>query len=285
MSNYEIESFRDGSNVPNTLDIKKERVKNSILIILGLIIGILGVFSGTIMVYYQDVLNVDIRILFLLIGAIICFYGSVNYFLVNRGDSYEKMRHPIEDFTVIIMAPIFVFIIITLLKINPVFIGITRGYAYMFKWVFGILIGALVAGPSLYYLYLYRFRQEEYQKIIGKKEKRLTSSQPLELFRIMPMRNTYSKFSLYYKQVFGASLLVGILLFNLNFYLSSLGTYFAIFMYIQNFVRTEFLFILAGIIILRSRKIGFFIFQIALIWLVIWAIVSPILPLVAIFFV
>jgi hypothetical protein len=98
----------------------------------------------------------------------------------------------------------------------------------------------------------------------------------------MPMRNTYSKFSRYYKQVFGVCMLVGILLFNLNYYLMSLGAYFAIFFVWSH---SEFLFILAGIIFLRTRKIGFLIFQFALIWLVIWAIVSPILPFAAIFFV
>jgi hypothetical protein len=269
------------------INIKKEKVKNSILIILGLIIGILGVFVQRVWIYYYYyyyfymMLSFDLRILFLLIGAILCLYGTVNYLLVKRGDLYEKLRHPIEDFTVVVMSPIIVFLITSLLNSNFFFVSISQGLAII-GLLFGILIGFIVAGPALYYLYLSLFRREEYQKIIKKKEMRLRFSEPFELFRRIPMIKIYTRFSRYYKQVFGICVLVGILIINLNFLLYSLATYLSIFFV---WTRPEFLFILAGIITLRTRKVGFLIFQFAVILLLIWVITSPMLPFAAFFLV
>ena len=258
--------------ISTTINIKKEKVKNSILIVLGLLIGILGVFSQRewFFYYFYVILSFDFRILFLLMGAILCLYGTVNYLLVKREDLYEKLRNPIEDLTVVVMAPIIVFLITDFLNSNFIFVSISQGLVIS-GLLFGILMGFIVAGPALYYLYLYLFKRDEFQKIIKKKELRLRFSEPFVLFRRMPMTKIYARFSKYYIHFFGICFLVGILIINFNFYLYSLGSHI--------------LFILTGIITLRTRKVGFLIFQFAVIWLLIWAIIFPMLPFADIFIV
>ncbi len=255
----------DRSIISTTINIKKEKVKNSILMVLGLLIGILGVFSQRewMFYYFYLMLSFDLRISFLIMGVILCLYGTVNYLLLKRGDLYKKLRHPIEDLTIVVMAPIIVFLITDFLNSNLFFISISQGLVII-GLLFGILMGFIVAGPALYYLYLYIFRREKYHKIIEKKEMQLRLSEPFELFRRIPMTKIYTTFSRYFKQFFGVCLLVGILIINFNFFLYSIGTHI--------------FFILTGIITLRTRKFGFLIFQFTVIWLLIWVIIFLMLP-------
>lgn len=287
---YKEEKWKDGD------DFGTDQKKYMRITILGVIIAGLAIIMQIFLMFIYPPLFLDIILagyLFILIGMLLGFYGYNNYRLSKTNpEIYLKWKDPMKDIIKVALSLIFIILIAAMLGSNLIFttlIGsiLPEGGLFL-KILAGLLIGLSVGFFAAKNLYIYKTKPEEYQVTVNKKKKREKESIAITISKIIPMEKTYNKIVENYWQVFGYCIIGALFLIVINYIIINFISNF-FFVYFVYMGSVEQLFIIGGFVILQSRKIGFFILQIAIVWLIIWIIlvliISAIGPFLAIFLV
>lgn len=276
-------------------DSNNDQKKFLRITILGVIIAGLSIIMQIFSIFIYGALFLEIElagILFILVGVLLALYGFNNYQLSNTNpEMYSKWKDPSQDLIKIAMTPILIFLIATMLGSNFIFtsiIGRILPEMGLFSRIFvGLLIGLYVGFFAAKNFNLYKTEPEKYKRIVEESKKGDKESLPIKFFNWMRMEKTYKKFVGNYWQIFGYCIIGALVLIGINYVILSFITNYFIFMFVWGGV--EQLFIVGGFITLQNRKMGFLILQIAVIWLIAWSILIPIIsaigPFIAVFLV
>ncbi|MFX0138969.1 MAG: hypothetical protein ACFFDN_35335 [Candidatus Hodarchaeota archaeon] len=277
-------------------DFSSDQEKCMRITILGVIIAALGVIMQIFSIFMYPSLIPDtdlVGYLFLLIGILLGIYGYNIYRLsTTNPELYLKWKDPFEDVIKLALSLIFIILIATMLGSNYFFVTVTVNilpgmeFHIFIKILIGLLIGLSVGFFAAKNLYLYKKNKKEYQKIVDIKKAREKGSTAITLFKSLRMEKTYNRIVGNYWQVFGYCIIGALVLICINYVVLKFTTgYFIIIWY---YVSVEQLFIIGGFVILQNRKIGFLILQLAIIWLIIWIILVPVIsvfgPFIAILY-
>lgn len=225
-------------------------------------------------------------ILFFLVGVLLALYGFKSYRLFNTNpEIYLKWKDSSQDLIKAVMSPIIILLIASMLGSSYVLTMITVSTSPelgLFLRIFvGLLIGLYVGFFAARNLNLYKTKPEKYRRIVEERRKRDKESLPITWSDWLRMEKTYKKFIGNYWQIFGFCIIGALILIYINYVISNDISSNSMSLFLWGSV--EHLFIIGGFVTLQSRKTGFLILQLAVIWLIFWSIITAIFPFTAIF--